>query len=1127
MKRLWKVLPVIAACLLATASAHNINVQVWLNPAPLTARDSAAFAALEQLGAQHQFTVDSSSNPVSLEASSLQNAQVLLFLNRNGAGLNATQRDDIENFIGAGGGFLAIHDGLLPEANWIRFDSIIGATVGNMLPSQQMTVLNPDKTHAATRELPFRYDWTSPWYDFVEGPRGNAHILLSVRKLPGSSFRGEHPVSWAKLFGRGRVFATTLGASAADFSDGYFQEHLLGAIEWCGGAMDGDVRVTDDAAFDLAILADNIEACMAIDIADDGRIFYVEKKGRIFRWDPVSQSSKKLLDWSNTGTQHNVYFPFENGLFGMALDPDFPQKPYIYIHYSFTGSDPWGPGTGQHRVSRLELIGDSIDESSEEVFLEYDFDRDAQIHSGGCLAFDNGGNLLIATGDNTSYGVGATKNPYNPADPRPGNAIYDAQRTSANTADFRGKILRIRPSAHIGGGYSLPAGNLFADSDSTFGEIYLMGVRNPFKFCVDPATGWLAWGDVGPDAVADDSLRGPMGKDEYNLAKRAGNYGWPYMLGDNRPYREYDYDAMTSGNWFDPNNLQNNSPNSDGIIDLPPAQPAMLWEDKNLFTPEWPEFGKGNITAMAGAFYRYDSTIADPNKLPEYYDRTLFVMDWTRDWIKAVCLDSAGNVVKISPFLDSVTVIGPMDMKIGPDGAIYLMEWRTDKWGGLTSRIVRLRYAPDGRSPIAIIDADRNNGLATLVVNFDGNKSFDPDNQPLSYRWDFGDGSPVATGPQVSHNYRNPGVYSAKLEVENSNGKTGSAQLTITAGNNRPEVDIAFPVNGGVFGWGETIDFKYSISDDQDGNTGDGSIDCSDAEARVLVGHDAHAHPSVPFTTCEGSFAPSSEGHVTTDDELFLLFEASYTDVAPFQSGSLRGSAIHLLQPKLKQAEHHDAASGISIIPTLDSLSVSDVSIEEDSAWIAIEPLNFYRINSFKLRYTGSGGKVQLWKGGLDGNGLLLKEENLPASPSDSAFVSSSSINFSDPGGTDIYYFRFVKNGQNGIERLNWIEFEGLGVSVSNDEPIVPESIADAPVRWEIYPNPASEKLWVDLRGERGDVELQLLDLHGKVFASKTAQLETASLWRGSFGLHGLAEGVYFVRIKKDDFVGYGKVFVR
>jgi glucose/arabinose dehydrogenase/PKD repeat protein/type 1 glutamine amidotransferase len=1048
-----------------------------------------------------------------------------LFLNRNGADLNATQRDNINNFIGAGGGFLAIHDGLQPEESWTLYDSIIGAKLAGILRSQQMTLLNTDKVHAATRELPYRQSWTSTWYDFAEGPREQAHILLSVRKLSGSSFRGEHPVSWARLYGRGRVFATTLGAAATDFGESYFRDHLLGAIEWCGVALGGDVRVTDDRAYDLAVLADNIEACMAMDIAADGRVFYAEKKGRIFVWDPLSQSSKKLLDWSNTGANHKVYFPFENGLLGLALDPDFPKKPYLYIHYAYTGSDPWGPGIGQHRVSRLEFINDSIDEQSEEVFLAYDFNRDAQIHSAGCLTFDNDGNLLIATGDNTSYGAGATKNPYNPADPRSGNEIYDAQRSSANTADFRGKILRIHPSDTIGGGYDLPAGNLFADSDSTFGEIYIMGVRNPFKLCVDPATNWLVWGDVGPDAVAYDS-RGPMGRDEFNLAKAAGNYGWPYMLADNRPYREYDYVADSSGNWFDPNNLHNHSPNNDGIGPLPPAQPALMWEDKNLFTPEWPEFGKGNITAMAGAFYRYDSTIADPNKLPEYYDRTLFVMDWTRDWIKAVTLDSLGEVVKISPFLDSLKFLGPMDLKVGPDGALYLMEWRTDKWGGLSSRIVRIRYAPDGRSPIAVIEANKDNGDGPLTVSFEGAKSYNPDQLALSYLWDFGDGSPQQNGSQVSHTYLSYGVYNAVLEVENSKGNRATASITITVGNNRPEVNIDFPFHGGLFGWGESIDFRFSIHDREDGNSSDGSLDCSKAEARLLLGHDAHAHPSLPFTQCEGSFIPSEEGHVTTDDELYLLFEASYTDSSPPSSGSLRSTAIHLLQPKLKQAEHYDFASGFSTAPTQDSISVSDIVMEEDSAWIAIEPLNFYRINSFKLRLTGSGGKVQLWKGGLDGDGLLVVESNLPSSPSGSAFVTTPAILFTDPGGTDRYYFRFVRDGQKGLNRLNWIEFEGMGISVSNDSEIVPDDIIAAPIRWELYPNPASERLWIDLHGESGEVKLQLLNIQGKVLDQKVVSLHAGELWRGSFGLHGLPSGLYFIQLRKESFVGYGKIVV-
>lgn len=1122
----WRALPLFILCLLATASAHNINVQVWLPTAPLSERDSTAWESLKALAIQHQFTVDSSSSPLSLEMANLQNTQVILFLNRNGADLSTNQQADVTSFINAGGGFVGIHDGLIAEASWPMFDTLIGAQLGSLLPSQQMSLLNTDKIHPATHDLPFRQNWTSPWYDFQQGPRENAHILLSVRRLQGSSFRGEHPVSWARLQGRGRVFATTLGADKDAFESDYVKEHLLGAIEWAGAAMEGDVRVSDYRFIDQSILADNIEGCMAMDVAVDGRVFYAEKKGRLYQWSPQTQTSKLLLDWSNTGPDHRVYFPFENGLFGLALAPDFPNTPYIYVHYSFTGSNPWGPGTGQQRVSRLEVIGDSVDASSEEVLIEYDFDRDAQIHSAGCLAFDPAGNLLIAAGDNTSYGSGTSTNPYNPADPRAGNEISDAQRTSANTASLRGKILRISPSAMIGGGYTIPTGNLFPDTDSTAGEIYIMGVRNPFKICIDPQEGWLAWGDVGPDATTFDSLRGPIGRDEFNIAFQAGNFGWPYMLANNLPFREYDYDTEISGDWFDPNQLVNLSPNNTGKKTLPPAQPAAMWMDKTVFTPEWPELGNGNVTAMAGAFYRYDSTITDPNKFPAYYDGTLFLMDWTRNWIKAVKLDSTGQVVKVSPFMDSLKVEGPMDLKVGPDGALYLMEWRSDKWGGTTSRIVRLRYAPEGRSPVAVINADRNSGGTPLTVQFDGSDSFDPDNQALSYSWDFGDGSPLSNGVTTSHTFTQPGIYAVRLEVENTDLKTGLGEYTITAGNNRPEVTINYPFHGGVFGWGEQIDFSFDINDVEDGSTSAGDIDCADVIGQLLLGHDAHAHPSVAFTDCSGSFSTSPEGHVTYEDELYLLFEASYTDSAPAGSGSLTGSAIHLLHPKQKQAEHYSFADGVSRVPTKDTLSIEDLIFEKDSAWIAIEPLNLFQINSFRLRLAGSGGIIQLWKGGLDTLGQLVVSANLPSSSNDSSFITTPAIAFSDPGGTDVYYFRFIQIGTNSTARLNWIEFEGAGLSVANDPFTQKPTSRAAPIQWQLMPNPASKQVSLSVRGEAGDVQATLMNSQGKALRTQNGKLNNADAWKTTFSLHGFAPGLYLLRLQQDEYVAYSKLLV-
>ena len=1127
MKILWKALPLFFACLLTTALAHNISVQVWLSPSPLSARDSAAYESLERLAASHQFSVDSSSNPSSLETSNLQNRQVVLFLNRTGADLNATQRADIESFVGVGGGFVGIHEGALSTPGWAAFDTLLGASLGSLLASQPMTILNTDKVHPATAELPFRHAWDGPWYDFTQGPRGQAHILLSVRLLPGSSFSGEHPVSWARQFGRGRVFATTLGANADDYSTHYLEDHLIGAIEWAGAAQDGDPRVTTAEYFDQSVLADNIEGCMAIDVASDGRVFYAEKKGKINLWNPQSQSSKRILDWSNTGPDHKVFSPFENGIFGMALAPGFPQVPYIYIHYSFTGTNPWGPGTGQQRVSRLVVIGDSIDASSEEVLLEYDFDRDAQIHSGGCLAFDLDGNLFIAAGDNCAYGTGATLNPYNPVDERPGNSLYDAQRTAGNSADFRGKILRITPSAVLGGGYTLPAGNLFSPTDSTLGEIYIMGVRNPFKICVDPNTGWLAWGDVGPDATAYDSLRGPIGRDEYNVAKQAGYYGWPYMLANNLPFREYDFATNTSGAWNDPNQLVNNSPNNTGIRQLPVAMPALMWMRKTIFTPEWPELGTGNVTAMAGAFYQYDSAISDPNKLPEYYDGTLFIMDWTRNWIKTVRLDSAGEVVKIEPFLDSLGFIGPMDLKVGPDGALYLMEWRTDKWGGTTSRIIQIRYAAEGRSPIAIANVDKNNGSAPLGVQLDGSDSYDPDGMALNYNWDFGDGSPSATGMNPGHIFAQEGVYTVTLEVENTDGKTGQTELTVTVGNTRPVVSIAYPVDGGFFGWNEMVDFSLSVSDLEDGSTTAGTIDCGDIVAQVLLGHDAHAHPSAPFTTCEDSFSTSPEGHVTYEDELYILFQAQYTDTAPSGTGSLMGSAIHLLHPKRKQAEHFSSQKGIVKVPTMDSLSLLDLAVVSDSAWFTITPMNLRRLSSLQLRLSGSGGQFELWKGAIGQNGQRVISEPLPVTMGDQDYVTSAPMGFIDPTGTDEYYFLFLKDGRGRAARINWFEFEGPGVSVANDNFLPSPKLQAAPITWKAWPNPAESRLWLEVQGQAGELDVQVMDNQGRVLKHKTGRLLTNSPWKTAFELEGLAAGLYFIRVAHEGFVGFEKVVIR
>ncbi len=221
------------------------------------------------------------------------------------------------------------------------------------------------------------------------------------------------------------------------------------------------------------------------------------------------------------------------------------------------------------------MRGDSLDLATAKIILEVPVQRDECCHTGGSIAFDARGNLYLSTGDNTNpFATG-----YAPIDERQGRSPWDAQKSSGNTNDLRGKILRIHPETD--GSYTIPDGNLFPPgTPKTRPEIYTMGHRNPYRIAVDKRTGFVYWGDVGPDASVDSAGRGPAGHDEIGQARRAGNFGWPYFVGDNKAYfRTTRVDSVTvqAGAQFDPARPVNTSPNNTGLSELPPAQKAFIW----------------------------------------------------------------------------------------------------------------------------------------------------------------------------------------------------------------------------------------------------------------------------------------------------------------------------------------------------------------------------------------------------------------------------------------------------------------------------------------------------------------------------------------------------------------------
>ena len=151
--------------------------------------------------------------------------------------------------------------------------------------------------------------------------------------------------------------------------------------------------------------------------------------------------------------------------------------------------------------------------------------------------------------------------------------------------------------------------------------------------------------------------------------RQAGNYGWPYCIGDNKAYVDYDFATGASGPSFDCDAPTNDSPNNTGSQALPPSVPAMIWYP---YAPssQFPELGEGNRTAMAGPFYHFDPTLESETKIPIEFDNSLFVYDWSRNWVKELKFDGAGNLLSINPFLSGVSFDSPIDMEVGPEGAL-------------------------------------------------------------------------------------------------------------------------------------------------------------------------------------------------------------------------------------------------------------------------------------------------------------------------------------------------------------------------------------------------------------------------------------------------------------------------
>ncbi|MEO8337044.1 MAG: PQQ-dependent sugar dehydrogenase, partial [bacterium] len=549
--------------------------------------------------------------------------------------------------------------------------------------------------------------------------------------------------------------------------------------------------------FTRKVLLEGIDEPIEIEFDKAGRVYFIERKGAVKRYDEQTNRLDVL-------GKIPIAMVGEAGLIGLLLDRDFEKTRQLYLYYSSPGA------SSEMRLSRFTLSArDSIDLQSEVVLMHWKYE--VASHFGGGLTWDKDGNLYLTTGDNSE----ATQ--YNPIHwTNEGGKGQDAQRTSANTNDFRGKILRIHPQPD--GSYTLPPGNLFPPgTPNARPEIYTMGNRNPWRISIDSRNGFLHWGEVGPDAGIDSAGVGPKGYDEFNVASSAGNYGWPFFIGTGRSYNTVDYGPpKTFGPLMDPAHPVNRSPNNSGLRELPPARPAALAYPYGV-SEEWPLLGSGGRCAVGGPIF-HASNFSGARRFPDYYENKWFVVDFIRTWIMVATMsDDRMTIASMERFLPDEKYLSPIDMDFGPNGDLYVVEYAPNSEG----RLSKIEYNAGNRAPSVVVSADRTAGATPLRVSLSSRGTIDYDGDALRYKWTVTPSTGSAreyTGPNPSITLTAPGVYTAALTVTDRAGAASRDSVRIVAGNEPPRVAVDITRGNRSFYFpAERVGYQVRVSDREDG----------------------------------------------------------------------------------------------------------------------------------------------------------------------------------------------------------------------------------------------------------------------------------------------------------------------
>ena len=630
-----------------------------------------------------------------------------------------------------------------------------------------------------------------------------------------------------------------------------------------------------------------------VEFSQDGRIFVTEKSGIIKVFDNLSDTTPTTFADLRTKV-HNFW---DRGLLGLALDPEFPTKPYVYVLYTYDaqigGTAPrWGtPGATSDacpnppgatadgcvvsgRLSRLQADPNTNKMVGPEQVLIENWCQQYPSHSVGSLAFGSDGALYVSGGEGASWNFadyGQDGNPLNPcADPpggvgakltpptAQGGALRSQDLRSGNDpVTFDGAILRVDPAT----GAALPNNPLYGDTQRNARSVIAYGLRNPFRFTIRPGTseiwlgdvGWTKWEEINRITNPTDST--------------VENFGWPCYEGKDR---QAGYDGANL-------NICENLYGQAGAVKGP-----YYAYDHNAKVVSGEPCGTGSSSMSGLAFYK-------GGPYPSGYDGALFFSDYSRNciWVMKKGTNGLPDPARRSTFVAGAA--GPVDLQIGPNGDLFY----ADLTGGT---IRRIHYCGGNCPPQAIAKADPTSGPAPLTVSFDAAGSSDPEGDALSYAWDLdGDGAyDDSTAQKPTYTYTAAGDYRVGLRVTDSKGAldTLDQPLTITAGNTPPSAAIDSPLSITTWKVGDTISFSGSATDAQEGALGASKLAWSLIVHHCSSATSCHEHPVQDFAgVASGSFVAPDHEYPS-----YLELKLTATD-----SGGLTDTESVRLDPKTVQ----------------------------------------------------------------------------------------------------------------------------------------------------------------------------------------------------------------------------------